>query len=192
MLQTIKLFSSKTNLCDKMNIVLVGYRCSGKTTVGEILASELGRDFLDTDIMIEQKAGCSIETITSRDGWDHFRSLEKELIEEVSERDNLVIATGGGVVMDGDNVKNLKRNGLMVWLKGDAQVIKERMDKDQKSGKLRPSLTGSDPLEEIKGLLHIRNPLYQQAGNIMVDTAALSIREVADHIMNALKERLHE
>jgi shikimate kinase len=74
-----------------MNIVLVGYRCSGKTTVGAILASELGRDFFDTDVMIDQKAGCSIETITSRDGWDHFRSLEKELIEEVSKRDNLVI-----------------------------------------------------------------------------------------------------
>ena len=175
-----------------MNIVLVGYRCSGKTTVGKILASELRRDFLDTDVMIEQKAGCSIETIASRDGWDHFRSLEKERIEEASERDNLVIATGGGVVMDGDNVKNLKRNGLVVWLKGDAEVIKERMGKDQKSGKLRPSLTGADPLEEIKGLLRIRNPLYQQAGNIMVDTAPLSIREVVDHIMKTLKERLYE
>ena len=175
-----------------MNIVLVGYRCSGKTTVGEILASELGRDFLDTDVMIEQNAGCSIEKIISRDGWDYFRGLEKGLIEEVSERDNLVIAAGGGVVMDGDNVNNLKRNGLVVWLKGDARVIKERMDKDQKSGKRRPSLTGSGPLEEIEGLLRIRNSLYQQAGNIKVDTAPLSIREVADHIMNALKGRLDE
>jgi len=175
-----------------MNIVLVGYRCSGKTTVGEILANELGRDFVDTDIMIEQKAGCSIEMITATDGWDHFRRLEKELIEEISERDNLVIATGGGVVMNRDNVKNLQRNGLVIWLKGDDEVIKERMGKDQKSGKPRPSLTGADPLEEIKELLHIRNPLYQQAGNIMVDTNPLSIREVADHIMKKIKERLQE
>jgi shikimate kinase len=184
--------SFMADLCDKMNIVLVGYRCSGKTTVGKILASELERDFLDTDIMIEQKEGCSIETITSRDGWDHFRVLEKDMIKEISENDNLVIATGGGVVMDQENVKNLKSNGFVVWLKGDAEVIKERMSKDQNSGKLRPSLTGVDPLDEINGLLHVRNPLYQQAGTISVDTAQLSIREVADYIMNALKERLHE
>ena len=179
------------DLCVKMHIVLVGYRCSGKTTVGKILASELERDFLDTDIMIQQKEGCSIETITARDGWDRFRVLEKDLIKEISESDNLVIATGGGVVMDKENVKNLKRNGIVVWLKGDAEVIKERMSKDEKSGKLRPSLTGADPLDEINDLLHVRNPLYKQAGTISVDTAPLSIREVADNIMNALKERLH-
>ena len=144
------------------------------------------------DTLIEENARCSIETIISRKGWNHFRGIERRLAEEVSSKDNLVIATGGGVVMDGDNVKNLKRNGWVVWLKGEAEVIKERMGKDQKSGKLRPSLTGSDPLEEIKELLLIRNPLYQQAGNIMVDTNLLNIKEVADHIMNALKERLQE
>jgi len=173
-----------------MNIVLIGYRCSGKTAVGKILANELGRDFLDTDVLIEENAGCSIEVITSRDGWDHFRDIERRLIKEVSKKDNLVIATGGGVVMVEENVKNLKKNGFLVWLNGKAKVFKERMEREQKSGKIRPSLTGADPLEEIKQVLDIRTPLYEQAGNLMVDTSSLSIREVATSILKALPREL--
>ena len=171
-----------------MNIVLIGYRCSGKTRVGKILATDLGRDFLDTDVLIEDHAGCNIETIISRDGWDRFRNLEKRCIKEVSKRDNLVIATGGGVVLDDDNVKNPKRDGFLVWLKGDADVLKERMDKDQRSGKIRPSLTGEDPKDEIKQVLNIREPFYKRAGDITVDTGSLSIREVDDEILKSLPE----
>jgi shikimate kinase len=92
-----------------VNIVLIGYRCSGKTAVGKILAKELGRDFLDMDALIEENARCSIETIISQNGWNHFRGIERGLTEEVSSKDNLVIATGGGIVMDEENVKNLKK-----------------------------------------------------------------------------------
>ena len=99
-----------------MNIVLIGYRCSGKTVVGKILARDLGRDFLDTDEKIEENTGSSIETIISREGWNHFRDVEKRVIEEVSSRDHLVISTGGGVVVDRGNRENLKRNGWLVWL----------------------------------------------------------------------------
>ncbi|MBW2206369.1 MAG: shikimate kinase [Deltaproteobacteria bacterium] len=169
-----------------MNIVLIGYRCSGKTEVGKILARELGKDFLDTDTLIEENAGSSIDQIVSREGWDHFRKIEKGLIEEISHRDNLVVATGGGVVMDEDNVKNLKRKGLLIWLKGDAEVLKERMIKDQRSEKIRPSLTGTDPLEEITRVLSIRMPLYEKAETLTVDTGTLSIREVASLIMETL------
>jgi shikimate kinase len=169
-----------------MNIVLIGYRCSGKTAIGKILARELGRDFLDTDSLIEGNTGCSIETVISRHGWDHFRVIEKRLVEEVSRGDNLVIATGGGVVMDEENVKNLKENGWIVWLNGKIKVLKERMDKEQGSGKIRPSLTGADPLEEIKHVLEARTPLYEQAANIAVDTTTHSIREVATSIIKTL------
>jgi len=174
---------------NKMNIVLIGYRCSGKTAVGKILARELGMDFLDTDPLIEEKAGCSIETIIATKGWDHFREIEKGLIEEVSRGDNLVIATGGGVVMDKENVKNLKRNAWVVWLDGTPEVLKERMDKEQRSGKIRPSLTGADPLEEIREVLSIRKPLYEQAGHLMVDTSSLSAGETAVLIMKNLAKR---
>jgi len=173
-----------------MNIVLIGYRCCGKTEVGKILARELQRGFLDTDSLIERNTGCSIEMIISRHGWDHFREIEKRLVEEISAGDNLVIATGGGVVMDKENVKNLKENGWIVWLKGESEVLKARMDNEQKSDKIRPSLTGADPLEEIKQVLEARTPLYEQAANLVVDTTTLSLMEVASSIIKALPKGL--
>jgi len=175
---------------DQMNIVLIGYRCCGKTEVGKILARELQRGFLDTDSLIERNTGCSIEMIISRHGWDHFREIEKRLVEEISAGDNLVIATGGGVVMDKENVKNLKENGWIVWLKGKSEVLKTRMDNEQKSNKIRPSLTGADPLEEIKQVVEARTPLYEQAANLVVDTTTLSLMEVASTIIKALPKGL--
>jgi shikimate kinase len=172
-----------------MNIVLIGYRCSGKTAVGEILAHELRMDFFDTDALIEERARCSIEALVSTRGWDHFREIEKGLVQDLSTGDNLVIATGGGVVMDEGNVKDLKKNSLIVWLNGRPDVLKDRMDKDQRSGKSRPSLTGSDPLEEIEQVLSIRNPLYKQAGDLILDTSELSISEAAALIMNNLPKK---
>jgi len=169
-----------------MNIVLIGYRCSGKTEVGKILARELEKDFLDTDELIEDNAGCSIETIISKDGWNHFREIEKSLIEEVSRRNNLIIATGGGVVMDEDNVKNLKKNAWIVWLNGESEVIRERMDKEQRSGKIRPSLTGEDPLEEIKQVMDVRIPFYKKAANFVVNTSNRTLEKVAASITNNL------
>ena len=92
--------------------------------------------------------------------------------------------------MDRDNVNNLKRNGWIVWLKTDAQTVKERMEKEERSGIKRPSLTGNDPLEEIERVLCVRTPIYQQTGNLMVDTSTSSIREVAASIMEALPKTL--
>ena len=178
----------QSGACDQMNIVLIGYRCSGKTAVAKILATELGKDLLDTDALIEENAGCSIETIVSRRGWDHFREIEKRLVEEVSSRKNLVIATGGGIVMDEENVKNLKQNGWVVWLKRKPEVLKERMAKEQRSGRIRPSLTGADPLEEIKKVLSIRKPFYERAGDLVVDTSSLSIGDTAELIIKILPD----
>ena len=169
-----------------MNIILIGYRCSGKTVVGKILARELGKAFLDTDALIEERSGRSIETMISTKGWDQFRETEKRLVEEVSRRNNLVIATGGGIVMDEENVKNLKQNGWVVWLKGKPEVLKERMAKEQGSGRVRPSLTGADPLEEIREVLNVREPFYKRAGDLVVDTTSLSIRDAADLIIENL------
>jgi shikimate kinase len=171
-----------------MNIVLIGYRCSGKTAVGKTLAIELGREFLDTDALIEENAGRSIETMISTKGWDRFRETENRLVEEVSRRNNLVIATGGGIVMDEENVKNLKQNGWVVWLKGKPEVLRERMAKEQGTGRYRPSLTGADPMEEIKEVLSVRKPFYERAGDLVVDTSSLSIGEAAALIIKNLPE----
>ena len=172
-----------------MNIVLIGYRCSGKTEVGKILARELEKDFLDTDELIEDNAGCSIEAIISRDGWNHFREIEKSLIEKVSRRNNLIIATGGGVVIDEDNVKNLKKNAWIVWLNGESEVLRERMDKEQRSGKIRPSLTGEDSLEEIKQVMDVRIPLYEKTATFVVDTSTVTSAEVAALIIKNIPKR---
>jgi len=166
--------------------VLIGYRCSGKTTVGKILAAELGRIFIDTDALIEERAGCSLEALVCLKGWDYFRELEKGLVQDLSTRDNLVIATGGGIVMDEGNVKNLKKNSWIVWLNGRTEVLKERMVNEQRSGKRRPSLTGADPREEIEVVLSSRKPLYKGAGDLIVDTSELSIRRAASLITDNL------
>lgn len=186
------MFRSGTTLSSgfNVNIILIGYRCSGKTAVGKALARELGRDFLDTDALIEERAGCSIEKMVSEKGWDHFRETEKALIKEVSLRDNLVIATGGGVVMDQENVKNLKENGWTIWLDGDPQVLKARMEKERRSGRFRPSLTGADPLEEISQVLDMRRPLYEMAGDLKVDTSSLSVPEAAALILEHLPQTI--
>ena len=175
-------------ITDEMNVVLIGYRCSGKTAVGKTLARELERDFLDTDALIEEIAGCSIETLVFERGWEHFRDIEKKLVEEASKRDTLVIATGGGVVMDEDNVRNLKHNAWVVWLNGKPEVLRERMAGEHKSGRTRPSLTGAGSLEEITEVLTLREPLYHMAAEHMVDTSGLSVAEVTALIIRNLPQ----
>ncbi len=171
-----------------MNIVLIGYRCSGKTMVGNIIAHTLARDFYDTDALIENNAGCSIEAIICRDGWEYFRETERQVVAAVAKKDDLVIATGGGVVMDEANRVNLRRKGLMVWLDAKMEVIEKRMAKDQRSGQNRPSLTGGDSVQEIKEVLASRGPLYKRAATVTVDTSNLSPVEVEASIMKSLSE----
>ena len=173
-----------------MNIVLIGYRCSGKTVVGKIVAGEMGRDFIDTDALIEDDMGCSIAEIIPTKGWRRFREIEKGVIKEISQKDKLVIATGGGVVMDEENLEHLKENGWTVWLHGEPETLKERMSKEKSSGRVRPSLTGVDPLEEIQQVLDVRKPFYEKAATFVIDTTALSPRQVAVSIMKAGPEGL--
>ena len=180
---------SVKEVCNKINIGLIGYRCSGKTTVGEILANELGMDFLDTDAMIEERVGCSIEALIPSKGWDHFREIEKGVVQEVSMRDNLIIATGGGVVMDERNVQLLRENGLLVWLTASTEVLKERMLKEVRLGRIRPSLTGADPVDEITDVLKLRAPLYKRASHLAVDTTNHDPEQVAQIIIAELWQR---
>lgn len=173
-----------------MNIVLIGYRCSGKTAVGKILAHKLGTSFVDTDVLIEEDAGESIEAIISTKSWEYFRKLERDVIKRTSEKDNQVIATGGGVVINQENVKALKKDGWVVWLDAEPNVLKERMEKEQQSGNIRPSLTGSDPLAEIEDVMNTRRPMYQETGDFVVDTTRLSEPEAAALIMKNLPAQI--
>jgi shikimate kinase len=175
-----------------MNIVLIGYRCSGKTSVGSLLAAELGRELIDLDALLESRAGASIETLVTDRGWEFFRKLEHDLVAEVCRKDGLVIAPGGGVVIQQENVPLLKGNGWVVWLKGEARILRARMLKEEHAGKVRPSLTGSDAPAEIEEVLALRTPLYQQVADLVVDTTDLSVEEVAKAIMGKLPVECRE
>jgi shikimate kinase len=171
-----------------MNIVLIGYRCSGKTSVGKMIADKLGRRFVDTDNLIIEKAGRSINEMVKEKGWQYFREMERDVIKEISAGDNLVIATGGGVVTSDINIDNLKANGIIIWLDADVETVKKRLTRDNSSKENRPSLTGDNPVDEIGEVMEKRRPLYMKACNISIDTDKMNINDVADMIIYKLKK----
>jgi len=170
----------------EMNIVLIGYRGTGKTSVGTALSERLGKAFCDTDDYIEAKLKMPISDMVEREGWSFFRAKEKEAIREVSQFKDCVIAAGGGAVLDGDNVENLKKNGVVVLLEAATSTILERMRVDKRTEQQRPSLTGKDPYEEIEEVLEFRRPIYQKAMDFSVDTTSKSIDQVLDEIVRRL------
>ena len=172
-----------------MNIVLIGYRCAGKTVVGKRLASRMERRFVDTDDLIESEKG-QISDIVKSHGWDYFRALEKRMIERVSKEDNLVIALGGGAVLDPDNIVHLERNGLIIWLKADREVLRKRMDQDPRTFVSRPTLTGKGAIEELEEMIAYRDPFYDKASKIQLDTSALNAEAVVESILTVLQERM--
>ncbi len=171
-----------------MNIVLVGYRGTGKTSIGIALSKRLGWDFCDTDDYIEGKVKRPISDMVATEGWAFFRAKEKEAIREVSSRKDCVIAAGGGVILDPENVENLKKKGVVVLLEATTHTILERMRSDEKTEQQRPSLTGKDPYEEIEEVLEFRRPLYRTAMDFSVDTTSKSIDQVLDEIIQKLEK----
>ena len=174
---------------DSMNIILIGYRCSGKTQVGRILARRLGMGFCDTDARVERLAGKSIEGIVAEEGWDRFRLEEHQVVSTLAARDHQVIATGGGVILNEDNTRRLKENGWVVWLKAGPETLERRMAGDEKAHIARPSLTGWNPRKEIQEVLEERQPVYEQAADLVIDTTRISLDETALTIMQALEKR---
>ena len=173
-----------------MNIVLIGYRGSGKSAVGSKLAARLKIRFVDTDDLIEERQGVPITDIVKSHGWDHFRKLEKDTIEEISKGDNLVIAPGGGAVLDAGNVKALRRNGFIIWLKADQDTLLKRMNQDPGTKTRRPTLTGKGTLEEIKETISQRGPFYEKASEIQINTSAMSVEGVLERILVILDEKI--
>ncbi len=172
-----------------MNIVLIGYRSSGKSTVGRRLANLLGMKFLDIDEMIEERHKKSIYEIVKSNGWDNFREIERKIIEEISDKDNLVIAPGGGAVLLKENVEALKKNGIIIWLMADFETIRKRIEKDDKTIRQRPSLTGKEATEEIEEVIRYREPFYKNSSDVHIDTSQLNVEEVVREIISILKER---
>jgi shikimate kinase len=172
-----------------MNIILIGYRGSGKSTVGSKLAARLKRRFVDTDDLIEERQRIPITDIVKSHGWDHFRKVEKSIIEEISKDDHLIIAPGGGAVVDPDNVKTLKKNGFIIWLKADRQTLLKRINQDPRTNTRRPTLTGEGTLKEIEETMSQREPFYETASEAQIDTSMLAVDTVVEGILAVLKEK---
>ncbi|MDH3575640.1 MAG: shikimate kinase [Desulfobacteraceae bacterium] len=170
-----------------MNIFLIGYRCTGKTTVGRFLAKRLERLFFDTDLELVKEQGINISDIVSKRGWAAFREIEKRVIQCACERDNQVVATGGGAVLDEDNVKRMKDSGVIVWLKADISTIEKRIIEDNTTRDFRPSLTSKGSVEEVRETLLTRNPFYERAMDFFVDTDFMDIEAVCDTIIQKIK-----
>ncbi|MEO0249961.1 MAG: shikimate kinase [candidate division WOR-3 bacterium] len=171
-----------------MNLVLIGHRCAGKTTVGKRVADRLRRRFVDTDDLLQQRYG-PIRTIVETGGWPYFRLLEKRIIKEISNQDDLVIAPGGGFVLDPDNVTALKKKGFLIWLKAEPQVLYARMMNDPRTLAQRPSLTGKGMMEETEELIATRAPLYGRAAEVQLDTSTLDVETVMQRVLSIFKEK---
>ena len=167
-----------------MKIVLTGFMATGKTETGKLLAGRLGLAFVDTDRLVERRAGLAVKDIFARRGESVFRRLEKAAVREAGALENVVIATGGGAVMDPENRRHLGRNGIIVSLFASPEEIARRTGN---SGR-RPLLDGADADAEIRKLLRARLPVYRQA-EIQVDTDGKSPAAVAAEIARHLKNR---
>lgn len=172
-----------------MNIVLIGYRGTGKSTIGKRLASCLSRQLVSTDKEIVKRTGRSIPDIVAEHGWDYFRDLESEVCRELAGRDNLVIDTGGGAILRQQNVAVLKQNGKLFWLTASVDTIAHRIGKDSQ----RPSLTGAKSfVEEIEEVLRERTPKYQAAADHIVSTDGRSIDELVKSLIVTFDAELYE
>ncbi len=154
--------------------------------MGKSLAKTLGWFFIDADSALVKEYGLTIKEIVSKQGWDSFREKEKSITKELCALDKHVIATGGGVILDIENIERMKKSGVIVWLKATPETIKKRIVQDESTKDSRPSLTSKGLLEEIEETLLARNPLYENAMDFFIDTDELSINKIRDIIIRKI------
>ena len=176
------------DLSSERNLVLIGYRATGKTEVGGRLAQALARPLVDLDEALEAAMGRTITALVADQGWEEFRRREKETVARYSRMGGQVLATGGGVVLDPENVALLRKTGVVVWLQADPDTIRERLSRDRVQEDQRPSLTGSGTLDEVEEVLKTRQPLYAAAAHVIIDTTGQSIEQVAEKVLAAIKQ----
>jgi shikimate kinase len=166
----------------KPNIFLIGPMGVGKTTIGRHLARSLGLEFIDSDHVIEEKSGADIPWIFDIEGEAGFRRRERAAIEELTRRHGIVLATGGGAVLDRDNRADLDRHGTVVYLQASVDKILARTGKSR----YRPLLQTVDPRARVEQILAEREPLYREIADIIVDTDRRGIRSTVNFILRHL------
>ena len=172
-----------------MNIVLIGFRGTGKSTVGKHLANRLERDFIDSDKYVEDSTGKTIKHIFEEDGEEGFRKMEADVIAKLSGMDNKIVAVGGGAILKKDNVSNLKDNGFLVLLEATPEIIHNRITQDEKTTQQRPSLTDKKPLDEIKHLLEQREHPYKNAADYTINTSYVTCEDIVNEIIATIEKQ---
>jgi shikimate kinase len=170
-----------------VNIFLIGYRCTGKSTIGRRVAEKLNWEFVDADAVVVSDQGRSIAQIVSQSGWENFRRIEKSVMGRLCKSENQVIATGGGVVLDAENVQCMKNSGPVIWLRARAETIYRRMTQDETTDAFRPALTDKKAWDEILETISERQPLYAAAMSGFVETDGKTVEVVCTEVLFLLK-----
>jgi shikimate kinase len=170
-------------MTSKPNIFLVGPMGAGKTSIGRQLAEALGMEFLDSDHEIETRSGATIPWIFDVEGEEGFRKREQAMIDELSQRQSIVLATGGGAVLSEANRKHLKTRGTVIYLSASIDLLLERTQRDRN----RPLLQTENPRVRLEELMQLREPLYREVADIVLETDDSSIRHTVNRIIKQLK-----
>ena len=170
-----------------MNLILIGYRATGKTTLARMLAQRLDWEWTDADVEIERRAGKTIAQIFSEDGEPAFRDLEAQVVADLCGHRRLVLATGGGAPMRPESRRAMRESGKVVWLLAQPETILARMSSDPTNPDRRPKLTGRGPLEEIVQLLKQREPIYHESAHLVVDTEGKTPQQLTAEILDRLE-----
>ncbi len=170
-------------MAPRSNIFLVGPMGAGKTTIGRQLAEALGMDFADSDQEIEARTGATIPWIFDVEGEAGFRKREKAMIDELTQRSNLVLATGGGAVLDPDNRRHLAARGTVIYLLADIDQLLERTRRDRN----RPLLQTEDPRARLESLMAERDPLYREVADIILETGQRGVRHAVQTLLRRLQ-----
>ena len=166
------------------NIFFVGPMGAGKTTIGRQLAKQLQRDFFDSDREIEKRTGASIPLIFELEQEAGFRAREKAMIAELTQKENIVLATGGGAILDPENREQLSSNGYVIYLYAPISQLVKRTSRD----KNRPLLQNEDPKKKMEELMAIRDPLYRSTADTVIKTDSIPVKKVVRQLAQLAKE----
>ena len=170
-------------MTDKHGVALVGLPGSGKTTIGRQLARRLGVDYVDSDHVIEQRLGCSIRTYFELEGEDSFRDIESDVLDELTQKTSAVISTGGGSVLRELNRQRLHQRCQVVYLNAHPDELFRRLRHDVH----RPLLQVADPLNRLRDLHAVRDPLYRATAHFIIETGRPSVAMLVNMIVMQLE-----
>jgi shikimate kinase len=170
-----------------MLLILIGYRGTGKSTVARHLGLKLGWEWIDADVEVELRAGKSIAAMFADEGEPYFRDLESQVLADLVQRRQIVLAAGGGVILREQNREALRGRGKVVWLQASPDTILARIQADETTAGRRPNLTTRGGAHEVEHLLAVRTPFYQQCADLTIDTEGKDATTIAAEILDRLQ-----